>query len=903
MNKLTIIFTVLLFLDFTAGAQVLPKIVSVKTTKKADCVGVGATIEVTLTDTLSSFWTGLNVHLGTNTNNSERSGTSTYLGNKKYQITGVNVFPLQMLSAIVEANNGWGTYGGLSSSSCPSSQFCFPHEFYIESEVLYIGKGQMAGAAVPGKVTLELCRNGDSAKVLTNLPGKAPYYYGSLGFSGCSYLSIFPNTMLTAHRSLKISSIATSPNYKKLVDINTVGTITSTAIFDSTGCPIFTGYCDLSYSPYYNKTMVQQWIVETTGKPAIAVNDTLEYCSGDSILFKNKYYKTTTSVLDTTYSNQTICHDTLKTILIRPKQSSKKTIIKAKICDGDIYTFQNGDTSSINKNHVDINNNQCPTFWDTLETQLTVHPNYWDVRYDSLCYGFNYHFPHGFKAVNKPLIDTSYLTSSMGCDSVVVIHVKPIGQPLFKVDSICQGKTYTFQDGGTSKVPVIDTAIVSLPNGIYRWCSQRVVTQLKVTPPSYSSSYDTICSGATYNFISGRQSRVSVIDTSLLQTQGSCDLQVITHLTVSPPKPETIQSPNICQGQYYIFPNGDTTYVAKVDTSLLTTANGCDSTVVTTLSVLPTYYRSDKPIICSGNFYIFPNGDTSSINRNHLSYLTSIHGCDSIIETHLLVNPSYQIKDSVHICHNDSYTLPDGSIVSSDGTYTSSFSTQKGCDSIIETTLTVRTLQSSTVQDSICQGSVYTFPKGNTSQMATIDSAIFQNQYGCDSLIITHLNVISLDTSVTQNHFTLTVNDTTAQGYQWINCQRDSVILNAQNRQFEVTANGSYAVVLKKGACVDTSKCIVIENVGISSVSSQGNIRIYPNPTSGNLYLDWGVKAAETQVQILNSLGQVVWMDEYRDTQVILMELGQLPEGNYVLKAVGDQGTAEVFKLRINPPH
>ncbi len=73
-------------------------------------------------------------------------------------------------------------------------------------------------------------------------------------------------------------------------------------------------------------------------------------------------------------------------------------------------------------------------------------------------------------------------------------------------------------------------------------------------------------------------------------------------------------------------------------------------------------------------------------------------GCDSIIFTTIYVNPTYTLYEYDTICPGDSYTFPDGTTQSNITTqtiYTSYMNTILGCDSIIETTIDVYELDTS----------------------------------------------------------------------------------------------------------------------------------------------------------------------------------------------------------------
>ena len=121
--------------------------------------------------------------------------------------------------------------------------------------------------------------------------------------------------------------------------------------------------------------------------------------------------------------------------------------------------------------------------------------------------------------------------------------------------------------------------------------------------------------------------------------------------------------------------------------------------------------------------------------------LFTTFGCDSLNTTNLTINPSYHITRNASICQGSSYTLPGGTVVTSAGSYPVSFQSFHGCDSIITTNLTVNPVFSVSNNVSICQGSSYTLPNGQTVTVAGSYPVLLTTTRGCDSLVTTVLSI------------------------------------------------------------------------------------------------------------------------------------------------------------------
>ncbi|MFC2100852.1 SBBP repeat-containing protein [Bacteroidota bacterium] len=236
----------------------------------------------------------------------------------------------------------------------------------------------------------------------------------------------------------------------------------------------------------------------------------------------------------------------------------------------------------------------------------------------------------------------------------------------------------------------------------------------------------------------------------------------------------------LCPGDS-VFAGGAYQTTSGVYVDNFISAVGCDSIVTTILSVGSEYQIIDSVSICEGSFYIFPDGDTAYYSTVDTSYMSTILNCDSTIITHLTVNQTYNISDSV----------------------------------------------------TICNGSFYTFPDGGTSSIDSIHISMLTAINGCDSLIIIALKVFKPDTSLTQNGIMLASNNFNAS-YQWLDCNNNYAIIPGENSQcFTASIDGSYAVQVTENNCIDTSSCYQVTGVGIPEVNNNKDVIIYPNPNSG----------------------------------------------------------------------
>ncbi len=156
-----------------------------------------------------------------------------------------------------------------------------------------------------------------------------------------------------------------------------------------------------------------------------------------------------------------------------------------------------------------------------------------------------------------------------------------------------------------------------------------------------------------------------------------------------PPQSYSDNYISICDGEHYVINSHVYTSPGNY-TDVFTNLNGCDSTVITHLSVLATGIFNQSQTICEGENYTISN-HVYTIEGSYSDTIMTLNGCDSVVNTTLHVNPSYQLNNPVSICEGENYSINNNSY-DHPGIYYDAFTTSMGCDSLIITTLSVNQL-------------------------------------------------------------------------------------------------------------------------------------------------------------------------------------------------------------------
>lgn len=192
---------------------------------------------------------------------------------------------------------------------------------------------------------------------------------------------------------------------------------------------------------------------------------------------------------------------------------------------------------------------------------------------------------------------------------------------------------------------------------------------------------------------------------------------------------------SICSGDTYTLPDGVMVNAAGTYIVTIPAADGSDSTISVTLSLLPEYSISLSGAICDGAAYVLPDGSAATTPGTYVINLLTVDGCDSIITVDLSVSVTYTATVNAAICDGETYTLPDGIVVNTAGTYVSDLFTVLGCDSTITTNLSINPSYSILWDTTVCSGAGVPLPDGTLTFTAGTYVFNFSTTAGCDSSI------------------------------------------------------------------------------------------------------------------------------------------------------------------------
>ncbi len=180
-----------------------------------------------------------------------------------------------------------------------------------------------------------------------------------------------------------------------------------------------------------------------------------------------------------------------------------------------------------------------------------------------------------------------------------------------------------------------------------------------------------------------------------------------------------------------------------------------------------------------------------------------------------------------------------------------------------------------------------TWPANSTTYNTSgIYTTTLTNAAGCDSLVTLNLTINSVSDNTTSiSGLTITAKNSEAS-YQWLDCNNNYASISGETGQtFSATVNGNYAVAISENGCVDTSACVAIVSVGLLQNTIDNVIRVFPNPSVGELTIDLGSVYESTDITIRDAIGRIVATYNYTSVSTIQISLND-PSGIYFIEIV-----------------
>ena len=387
---------------------------------------------------------------------------------------------------------------------------------------------------------------------------------------------------------------------------------------------------------------------------------------------------------------------------------------------------------------------------------------------------------------SSPGVFSQTLTTAAGCDSLLTISISNSSPSSSNQNiELCTGETITIND-------IIYNSsgsylqIINLPTG----CDSIVNINIIETDQKSTDLEFNICYGESIN-INNIEYDTAGLFTQSFVTSSGCDSLLNIDLKISPQLRSQLQF-NICNGQS-ININNQTYSISGIYEQSFITSAGCDSILFITLDVSDILSTTLNYEICSGET-VEINGIVYSTEGTFTQSYTTATGCDSIVNIDIKMIDIKTNNINLYLCFGETAVV-NNIVYSSTGNYTQELISTGGCDSILTISVQVQNPITSNLNLGICEGNNIVI-NNITYDGPGIFTQNLISQSGCDSLL--SINLSSLSPRTEELFIEL--------------CKGESVIINDIN--YEVS--GTYFQTLTA-----TNGCDSILNITINETEQK----------------------------------------------------------------------------------
>ena len=432
---------------------------------------------------------------------------------------------------------------------------------------------------------------------------------------------------------------------------------------------------------------------------------------------------------------------------------------------------------------------------------------------------------------------TDTLLTGLGCDSIVTLHLFAIGDTVNVFGGICGGDSVYFYGIWIYHPGEFDTILPG--HGTCDTLASIFLAVIDPLPPHHT--YDTICANDSLLFAGVYLHSSGVYD------HIHCDSSVILTLTVLPTD-STVLNQSICGNDSFYF-YGNYLSATGTYTEILTNHIGCDSFIILNLSVgTGTDTINSFGGLCAGDSVYF-YGTWIHTPGFYDTILPGIGTCDTLATLSLVIQdplPPHYLYDT--ICGNDSVYFA-GAYFDTSGIYS-----HIGCDSSVILTLTVNTLP------------VVTFSWDSLAMLNNVSYVIQDTAVWCMS---PNQFVLIGGYPSSGHYFGNGISNDTLYGYQAFqypyNGERDTIV-------YWYTDNNN---------CSNSATGILIAEMceGIHEINADNSIGIYPNPATTELFIK-AENFRPEQLRLYDISGQVIRAGKFEPK----IDISQLSSGVYFIE-------------------
>ncbi|MCB9224967.1 MAG: T9SS type A sorting domain-containing protein [Crocinitomicaceae bacterium] len=311
-------------------------------------------------------------------------------------------------------------------------------------------------------------------------------------------------------------------------------------------------------------------------------------------------------------------------------------------------------------------------------------------------------------------------------------------------------------------------------------------------------------------------------------------------------------------------------------------------------SNLVAYYKLNEGTVGADNSAITTIAD-ASVNSNDGTITDfTMNGATSNFVSGAPMLTSFTSNQTLNICAEDS-VIVGTNVYKVTGNYSDILtSVLTGCDSTVNTDLTMKAMNTASQTLVECPGFSITIGTNTYNATGIYTDTLTSVLDGCDSILTTDLTITTLDNTTSVSGITISATESGAT-YKWADCDNNYALIAGETSQdFTPTANGNYAVIIDNGCEIDTSDCVAITTVGIEE-TNMNSFMIFPNPAVNELNINMNNENSTYTFAIKNIAGQTIIYNE-NNMGDISVNTSDLTTGLYFIE-IQQEGLTTTLKF------
>jgi hypothetical protein len=405
-------------------------------------------------------------------------------------------------------------------------------------------------------------------------------------------------------------------------------------------------------------------------------------------------------------------------------------------------------------------------------------------------------------------------------------------------------------------------------------CTQVDTLHLTINNPVHTATTEEACESFVWNGVTYTESG----DYTFSHADANGCTQVDTlHLTINNPV-HTAVTEEACES----FEWNGVTYTESGDyTYSHQDANGCTQVDTLHLTINNPVHTAVAEEACESFVW---NGTTYTESGDYTYSHADANGCTQVDTLHLTINNPVHTAVAEEACESFVWN---GVTYTESGDYTYSHLDGNGCTQVDTLHLTINNPVHTAVTEEACESFVW---NGTTYTESGDYTYSHEDANGCtqvDTLHLTINNSVSIDAYLTINESDLpfTYGDTTFL---------PGSVQSGDYSFYFTTAEGCDSIIVLH---------LTIEPVGISNYVMKASIKVYPNPTTGILNVEFvslDESLENVDIQLFDMYGKLLNVTNIGHVDAMNrahIDLSQYANGVYFIKAVSGQHLVGVRKV------